>query len=65
MQHKCVDMVIIIKNLGDGLHGEWVTIIADIVNAGFITVLKYSCTVLYVLRKFHNRGAEILCDLLE
>lgn len=43
IQHQCVDTVIIISNFSGRLHGEWVAVIAAIINARFITILKYSC----------------------
>lgn len=61
IQNECVDMVIIISNLTGRLHGEWIAIIAAIINARFITILKYSCAS-DVRRMFHDRITDTQCD---
>lgn len=35
---------------------EWLTIIAATINAYFIAIIKYSCSVVDVLRMFHDSG---------
>lgn len=35
---------------------EWLSIIAATINAYFIAIIKYSCSVVDVLRMFHDSG---------